>query len=289
MRSHVLQAAIVVVLSQFFGSSYGYALGTAFQVVSYDAGSTPTAGFTSPAAALGAPERFTGESTPFPGTVSPFNPAFLSSEVISVGEGGHLTLRLSHLVLPQASEPEIGVFTNTGFIDVDFPNGLAGSDPVATFGVDDAHVAVSADGVSWVSLGNVTFDLPTNGYTDLTDPFSGVPGSVESSFDQPFIGSLSDFADLNYYDNSDTDMLDVLGGSGGGTWLDISGTGLSEVSWLRLSVADDGDSQTSLNFELDAVTIAASALGSAVPEPSTWVLLVVASATCCRRRSHSGR
>src|SRR5262245_19793021 len=70
-------------------------------VVSYNAGATPAAGFITPAASLGSPERLTGEGS-FPGVVSPFNPPFLASEIVSVGEGGQITLRLSHYVLPQA-------------------------------------------------------------------------------------------------------------------------------------------------------------------------------------------
>jgi hypothetical protein len=242
-------------------------------VVSYSAGTTSVAGFTTPAAALGEPERFTGEGV-FPGVVSPFSPPFLSSEIVSVGEGGHLTLRLSHYVMPQAGGPEIGVFENLGLSDVDFPNGQAGI-PASGFGpADSALVEVSANGTSWASLGIVTFDIPTNGYTDLTDPFSGTPGSVPSDFQDPFAGSLASFDGLKYFDAGGPDMLDLLAGSGGGTWLDISGTGLAQVGFVRFSLADDGNAVTSLNFELDAVSISHPALGEVVvPEPATLGLV----------------
>jgi hypothetical protein len=241
-------------------------------VVSYDPGAKSASGLTNASAALGEPERFTGEGG-FPGVVSPFNPPFLGSEIVSVGEGGHITLRLSHYAVPQAVGPEIGVFENVGLIDTDFPNGQAGM-PAGTFGpIDSAIVDVSTDGATWVSLGSVAFDVPTNGYTDLTDPFSSVAGSVPSDFQQPFTGSLASFDGLPYHDAGAPDMLGLLAGSGGGTWLDISATGLTQVGFIRFSLADDFDANTRLNFELDAVSIAHAAVGALlVPEPAPIIL-----------------
>ena len=237
----------------------------AVSVVSYDAGATPTPGFTIATAALGEPTRFTGVGA-FPGAVTLFNPPYLSREIVSIGEGGQLTLRLSHYVLPQAAGPHLGVFINAGFIETSFPNGQAGT-PVGTFGVDSAIVEVSENGLEWESLGPRTFDIPTNGYTDLTSPFSDVPGNVESNFLTPFGSTLSDFDGLKYA----PDMLSLLAGSAGGTWLDLSGTGLTQVGYVRFSVLDDGDDNTGLNFELDGVSISRVAMGTAVPEPGMVV------------------
>jgi hypothetical protein len=234
------------------------------EVVSYDPGTTPASGFTNPATALGEPERFTGEGS-FPSIVSPFGPPYLSSELLSVGEGGHITIKLSHFAIPQ-SGPEIGVFENAG-LEMDFANGTA-LDPVSTFGQDSAIVEVSANGTIWRSLGNVLFNRPTNGYTDLTDPFSSTPGTSLSDFQQPFESGISEFAGLPYSDATGNDVLDVLAGSGGGTWLDISGTGLPRVGYIRFSVPDDFTS-TRQNFELDAVSIAHGAVGAVIPEPGT--------------------
>ncbi|MEX2309696.1 MAG: hypothetical protein WD738_19140 [Pirellulales bacterium] len=269
---------IVFLGTLLFGESKQVAAQYAASVISYEAGATAATGFTTASAALGEPERFTGEGV-FPGVVTPFNPPFLASEIVSVGEGGQITLRFSHYAIPQAAGPEIGVFENIGLIDTDFPNGQAGS-PAGTFGaLDSAIVEVSADGINWVSLGSVTFDIPTNGYTDLTDPFSTSPGSVPSDFQQPFTGSLSSFDGLRYFDAGGPDILEVLGTSGGGTWLDISGTGLAKVGYVRFSIADDGLSGTSLNFELDAVTISHAALGRIiVPEPCGLALALIAAA-----------
>jgi hypothetical protein len=257
-------------------------------VASYNAGTTPAAGFTAPATALGSPERLTGEGS-FPSVVSPFSPPFLASEIVSVGEGGHITLRLSHYAIPQATGPEIGVFENIGLIDTSFPNGVAGS-PAATFGIDSALVDVSANGTTWVSLGNIAFDIPANGYTDVTDPFAGAAGSVPSDFQKPFTGDLNSFSSLRYSDAAGPDMLDLLSGSGGGKWLDISGAGLAQVGFIRFSVADDLSATSRLNFELDAVSISHAAMGAAVvPEPHVFILISISVGTVLfRRRPKAG-
>jgi hypothetical protein len=253
------------------------------QVVSYSAGSTPAIEFDSQlpydlsASALGQPERFTGEGS-YPSVVSPFSPPYSLNEIVSVGEGGELTLRLSHFAVPQADAPEIGVFTNVGILDSDYPNGLAGSPPFA-LGTDAAEVSVSEDGLAWISLGSVTFDIPMNGYTDLTTPFADSPGSSLSDFQTPFTGMLSDFAGLTYYDAGGNGMLDLLDGSGGGTWLDISATGLSKVGYVRFAVADDLNEAVKLNFELDAVSVSHAAMGlRTVPEPTSLALAGLALA-----------
>ncbi len=283
-KLYVHVAAAILVCAAWDRAAAQHAAG----VVSYSAGATPASGFTTASAALGEPERFTGEGV-FPGVVSPFNPPFLNSEIVSVGEGGHLTLRLSHYAIPQAAGPEIGVFENLGLIDTAFPNGQAGS-PAAAFNIDSAMVEVSADAANWVHLGNVVFDAPANGYADLTDPFSGVAGSVPSDFQQPFIGGLSSFDGLRYFDAGGPDMQELLAGSGGGKWLDISGTGLAQVGFIRFSVLDDMNGGTGLNFELDAVSIARGAVGGIVPEPATMVpaLFAIAALVVSAYRGHGG-
>lgn len=256
----------------------------AVEVVSYNAGATPSpGGFVNPAAALGPPERITGDGTLFEAAVTPFNPPFQTDELVSIGEGGELVLRLSHFVVPQPGAPEIGVFANVGLFDIDFPNGQAGTmagGNFGTFGIDAAEVAVSDNGTNWVSLGTIVFDLPTAGFIDTA--------ATTSDFSQPFTGALRDFEGLNL-----AGMYSLLGGSGGGTWLDISGTGLAQVGYLRFRVLDDLDSSTSLNFDLDAVSISSAALGATtVPEPATIGVLALAAGWLVhrmrRRRSTAG-
>jgi hypothetical protein len=206
--------------------------------------------------------------------VSPFSPPFGADQIVSIGEGGEITVRLSNYANPQSGGlPELGIFGNVGLTDLSYPNGLAGT-PATTFNgvIESATVEVSADGSSWYSFGNVAMDVPTNGYTDVS-PFSAVPGSSLTDFQQPFVGSLSSFDGKNY----SPDILNLLGGSGGGKWLDISSSGLSHVGYIRFSIVDDGNANTKLKFELDAVSVSHAALGSAVvPEPSAAPLLFIA-------------
>jgi hypothetical protein len=222
---------------------------------------------------LGEPERFTGEGL-FPAAVTPFNPPWLTSEVVSIGEGGHLTLRLSNFVQTQTAGPHLGVFTNLGLWDIDYPNGQA-DNPVGTLSdIDTAFVEVSKNGSVWHSLGSHSFDIPTNGYA---------APNVPSDFLQPFTGSLTDFNGLQY-----ANMLTLLNGSGGGKWLDLSSSGLDQVGYVRFSVLDDGDALTSLNFDLDGVAISRVAIGTRVPEPGVVALIVISCSLMAIRRSFVG-
>ena len=165
--------------------------------MSYDAGLTATVGFTNTVAAPGPREQFTGEGA-FPGVVSQFNPPFLASGLVSIGEAGQLTLRLSHYVIPQAGGPEIGVFSNVGLIDFDYPNGVAGS-PASTFSFDSAVVDVSEDGTSWVSLGSVEGVCRPMVIPISRIRFPRCLAARRANPQAPFTGGLSSFSGLPYF------------------------------------------------------------------------------------------
>lgn len=236
-------------------------------VDSYDAGDAPAPGFTDPAVSLGPPERFTGESTPFPSVVSMFSPPFGTDEIVSIGEGGQLTVRFDPPVDDDPANPfgvDLIVFGNAGFILGDFAN-LTISDPASLFGADAAQVEVSSDGTTFFPVTPLAGALfPTQGWLD-GGPFDPTPGLVPSNFLKPVNPALTlaDFDGLTY-----ADALALYDGSGGGTPIDIASSGLGSVSHVRIRVPDDANPNTSLTAEIDAL--------ANVPEPASLVLTVLA-------------
>lgn len=236
---------------------------TASSVVDYQPGSATS--FTNPTASLGLPAG----DTSF-GALTPFNPPFLDSQIVVVGAGGRLTLRLSSPVAAGGAGPEIGVFANNGLVDVsDDGSGVAGN-PVSTFSPPPAaRVSVSADGQTFFPVGNepITFSNPTNFYTDVAiENYSAPPGSAPADFSRPFNGAPTSFNGLTY-----PQIVGLLNGSGGGTWLDVSGVGLSSIEYVRFDVPAGPDQR----LVLDAVT--------AVPEPAAGLCLVAALPWLLRR------
>lgn len=271
---HQFAASIIVAVS----ASSVLATPFATSVVSYDAGSNAAAGYTDASSALGSAERFTGEGV-FPSGVTPFNPAFGTDELVSVGSGGHLTLGFDQAITNSASHAhgiDLIVFSNSGFIDTSWtdsdPNndgsGVVGNTP-ALFGVGgEATIEVSSDGISWHTAAVTALDLfPTLGYSDFTDATPFAPGSVESDFTQAIDPSLalSDFAGLSF-----SDIVSLYNGSGGGIGIDISSTGLSSASYVRFTNNSSGA------FEIDAV--------SAVPAPATLAMLTLGLCASSRRK-----
>ncbi len=248
----------------------------AVEVIGYDPGTTATPGFVDSQTALGEPERFTGEGA-FPGVVSPFNPPFGMDEIVSIGEGGHLTVRFDRPITNDGSHlfgVDLIILGNGGFIDSDFPNGVVG-DPPTMFGLDEARLELSADGVNWQDAGLFTEGFaPAMGYIDA-GAFDSEPGDVPTDFTRPLDPSLTpeDFAGL------DIDGLRALyDGSGGGTGIDVASLHGADDGFLfaRISVADDGDLNSSLNAEIDGIAV--------VPTPPGALVLLGGLGAIARRR-----
>jgi len=257
----------------------------AAEVISYNAGTTPatrdyynsswayveTVSLMNSPAALGKPTGFVVEPYDPPGAiVSPFSPAANPDQIVSIGEGGHLTLRLENYAVAGDGD-EIGLFANVGVYTFGTTSG--------TFGIDEVTVDVSYDGSDWRSLGPITVDIPTDVWLNASDPYlTSTEGLIEADFSKPFTGELSGLLGKTY-----AEIKASFDGSAGGYWLDLSSTGLTEVGYIRFSVADDG-TDVDLNFELDAVSVASGHIGAAVPEPCSLGVLALAGTCLLRRR-----
>ena len=179
--------------------------------------------------------------------------SFLTSELVSVGAGGHLVVQFDTPVTDDPCNPfgiDLLIFGNTGFIDDAWPNGIAGG----LFGNGGGLVEVSADGVNWTIVPGIAADgmFPTIGYLDA-GPYDAVPGSVLTDFTLPVDPTLTsgDFVGLNH-----AAIVAVYAGSGGGAGIDLGVVGLSSISYVR--VTNPGDPETTPNLEIDAFSDVAS-------------------------------
>lgn len=231
-------------------------------VIGYNSGTGFSSGYTDPSTALGEPSRVTPGA--FGGPVTPFDPAYLSGQMVSVGAGGFLTLQFNTAIQNRAGNPfgiDFIVFGNS-FFNVtneydEFFNiiGTARTDGLVVGNNTGAtRVSVSQDGVTYYQL-NLSL-APT---VDGLHPTDG-----SGDFQKAVNPALTE-ANFNGLDLAGVRAL--YAGSGGGTGFDIAwaqdGNGqsvnLSSANFLRIDV-DSGKS------EIDGV--------AAVPEPATWMLLV---------------
>jgi hypothetical protein len=227
-------------------------------VVNYTPGSLVSPSLNNPGSALGIPTSDTGF-----GVLTPFNPAFAASDIVEIGPGGSLVLQLG-APAPTGAGRTLGVHAAVGLVDTDFPNGNPG--PTATLFTQprSATVLVSDDNVRWHSLGAITFDLPTNFYSEgVTTPgFQDAPGTLVADFTKPFAHTLADFNGRNW-----SQILTLLDGSAGGTWLDLTGVPYPAVNYLRFDVT------TGQRMILDAVAVVPEPVGAAVVVGSIVPLL----------------
>lgn len=214
-------------------------------VISFQAGVGPAPGYADPASVLGSPERVTGEGV-FPGVVSPFNPAWGSNELVSLGGGGSITVRFDTPIVDDPRNPfgvDLIVFGNTGFIDAAWPGGVVGT---GLFGDDGGIVEVSDDGATWLTIPLVEADglYPSLGFLDA-GPYDETPGSAASSFTRPVNPALTM---ANFSGLTTAQVVALYRGSGGGAGVDIGLLGLSQISYVRVSNPTEGDT----NVEIEA-------------------------------------
>lgn len=208
-------------------------------VVSYTAGAgisndfVSGAPFNNPAVALGEPTRLTSPDS-FGGAVTPLQPPFRASEVVSIGYGGSLVIKFNEPVDDDPVNPfgiDFLVFGNSLFTGNYFNSDFS-FNPVGTIAGTDAEgglVEVSADGFNYLPVAGAADGLfPTRAYSDQTEPFPALVGAVPSDFTAPVNPTF------NPVGKTYAEILTAYGASGGGAGFDIHATGLPSISYVRI-------------------------------------------------------
>lgn len=223
----------------------------AAEVVSYKSGTgfatdwSTGAGYTNKAAILGPPARETpGE---WGGPVTPFSPPYQLDQILSLGEGGEVTLKFARPIRDEPLNPfglDFIVFGGAGFTIINGNFSGGGITDGTLFGQDSdgTRVSVSVNGEAWFRLDSEqasSFDgyHPTDGAGDF-----GLPVD-------PALGK-ADFADAGL-----AKFTELYAGSSGGTGFDIGWAidangqpvALGQVQFVRLEVVSG-------KAEVDAVS-----------------------------------
>ena len=224
MRAWMALAFSLVACAQALGDGW-----FATRVVSYTAGSGASAGHRNPASALGEPARMTG-TTAAPETVTPFQPPWQPSQVVSIGAGGSLVLELGS---PATDDPghrfgiDLIVYGNAFFSDASYPLGMPGF-----CAAEGGLVDLSEDGVNWVTVPGAAAEgaLPTLAWLDA-GPYDTAAGSVPTDFLRAVDPALNE-ASVSGMDFAD--LVAAYDGGAGGVGIDLASTGLSSARFIRL-------------------------------------------------------
>lgn len=214
----------------------------ATKVVSFDAGVGGVPGYDQPTAALGEPSRSTGWDWA-PEMVTPFQPAWLPDQVVSLGLEGELVLAFDHDVLDDPRNPfgiDLLIFGNTFCTDPSYPSGVCG----ASFG-EGGRIEVSLDGIDWRIVPGIAADdgYPTLGWTD-TGPYASSPGSIPTDFTRPVDPAMNTaLAGLAH-----EAIVEMYDGAGGGVGVDLATAGLAAIRFVR--IVNDTNATTP---EIDAI------------------------------------
>lgn len=209
----------------------------------------------------------------------------------------------------------LGIQAGVGLTDTLYGSGVAGTTGGTTNNGNytnprEATVAISQDGSTWEYLqydgisgatavepnpadpslykwvssssaaSLITFDVPTNyfnssqiGPDGVYSPATIAAGTPTADFSKPFLGTLASFSNESW-----SQIVNTLGDSSGGTWLNVADSGLSSIRYIQFTVPATAT---------DSMYI--QAVAGVVPEPATWALFVSGlAALVLMRRRHSG-
>jgi hypothetical protein len=243
----VLAIASVCVLPRIASAQF------ANSVLAYDHGTGFASNFTNANAALGAPAGG--------GSITPFAPPFSSSQLVSIGAGGFLTLQLGMPITDDPTHPfgiDFLLFGNPFFV-ITNGSGASATTSGAVFSSSiSTRVEVSQDATTWFMLDPTR--APTVGAYYPTDGTGNALLPVN-----PALGA-ADFAGINL-----AGIRSLYAGSAGGADYDLSwardGDGkpvmLDSVSYVRIDVLSG-------RTQIDAIAV--------VPEPGAAALGMLGSA-----------
>ncbi|MBI1177011.1 PEP-CTERM sorting domain-containing protein [bacterium] len=229
--------------------------------------------YTDSSTALGAPSSVTPGD--FGGPVTPFAAPYQKEQLVSLGEGGSLTVEFSTPIQNNPTNPyglDFLVFGSTGFVDADYPNGITDSaGSIFSNNLGETRVFVGNDPANMFLLN-----------PSLAPVVDGMfPTDGSGNFQLPVNPALDNAA----FGNQPLDAIrELYAGSGGGTGFDLAWAvdgnnqpvSLDSVRFVRVDVLSG-------RSDIDAFSTVM------VPEPSTFVLAAAGLfGLICSRRTRQG-
>jgi hypothetical protein len=221
LRVRLLALATASILATITSNAAGFA----DAVVAYNPGTGFAIGFTNASSSLGAPTS----------TANPFSPPFRTSQIVSLGTGGSLTLHVESPIVRSPASPygiDFQILGNSFFVITNGNYSGGGITDGSVYGNGaSTRVEVSADALAWYTLNPA--QAPTVGGLFPTD------GAGDSQVPVNPALTNADFAELGL-----AGMRSLYAGSAGGAgfnlaWAqDINGkyVNLPIVRFVRISV-----------------------------------------------------